>query len=760
MENLITVSKKRPVSFSRKGSDYVNLRSLFLIFVVMVLMIGGASAATLAGPDPCNSLDNWTQFYTGTAVENGTIHLGSGSGRGVGWADDMFSGDRTVSFTYVDFDESTDEYFVIRLNGSLVAGEYNDGWRIRVYEDGSHRLYDPSGSYETFTNSQPIDDGDTVNISMNGTHVCVLVNGNSAGILTGGNESGYIEFRSIPAGADTGFDNFTVTDVLQMESESGGGDTTPGNTYYVSSSGSDSNNGTTLSTPYANIQTALDKDNPGDVIYIVDDGIYYNQTLDIGANNVSVLAYNGTPLLTSGTYLTGSDWTGKTFDSYIGNLGRHTNTTIRGLNFTYYSGGFWGFGSYTNISNCYFSEMAGRNTADTTTRATLDINADTYSDATGEPLHDIFIVNNYFGNEATSGSSSSNSINVKGDMLGRDAYNIYIVGNEKTGSLLHQWLNLLVQSQEYVPTATYGFLNITIQDNYVHDLNSAIPYGIAVLQGLPRNMYVSGEKYNAYAGFVGIVSNSVFENVTTTTLTGTTNRCIWIQNPTSGYEIIPRSNDTIFRNWVSLGNGYDGGYLSQRSDNITLDGCDFWRYTLRDGSTKVLDHNESQPTYYLITNDGRTADTVLINKFSNGRLFTEDATGTITINSTGSYLTVGNDEYVTIEMLDYSATPETSATVTNVSDAGCTVTLAGDETVTFTEISTGNTTQVSLSSGDSIITFSQLDFDITEYWTPTAGTHYIGVPETHSWIGGEWVVTYSGTYTEAQTEVTGVEIRP
>jgi hypothetical protein len=49
---------------------------------------------------------------------------------------------------------------------------------------------------------------------------------------------------------------------------------------------------------------------------------------------------------------------------------------------------------------------------------------------------------------------------------------------------------------------------------------------------------------------------------------------------------------------------------------------------------------------------------------------------------------------------------------------------------------------------------------VTEYWTPTPGTHYIGVPETHSWIGGEWVVTYSGTYTEAQTEVTGVEIRP
>jgi hypothetical protein len=39
------VSKKRPVSFSRKGSDYVNFRSLFLIFLVLVVLSAGTSSA-------------------------------------------------------------------------------------------------------------------------------------------------------------------------------------------------------------------------------------------------------------------------------------------------------------------------------------------------------------------------------------------------------------------------------------------------------------------------------------------------------------------------------------------------------------------------------------------------------------------------------------------------------------------------------------------------------------------------------------------
>jgi len=48
----------------------------------------------------------------------------------------------------------------------------------------------------------------------------------------------------------------------------------------------------------------------------------------------------------------------------------------------------------------------------------------------------------------------------------------------------------------------------------------------------------------------------------------------------------------------------------------------------------------------------------------------------------------------------------------------------------------------------------------SEYWTPTEGTHYLNVPETSTWSAGSWITTFSGTYTEEQTEVTGVEVRP
>jgi hypothetical protein len=53
-----------------------------------------------------------------------------------------------------------------------------------------------------------------------------------------------------------------------------------------------------------------------------------------------------------------------------------------------------------------------------------------------------------------------------------------------------------------------------------------------------------------------------------------------------------------------------------------------------------------------------------------------------------------------------------------------------------------------------------LDVDTTEYWTPTPGKHYIGVPEINTWTSGAFVTTFSGTYTEEQTEITGVEVRP
>jgi hypothetical protein len=48
----------------------------------------------------------------------------------------------------------------------------------------------------------------------------------------------------------------------------------------------------------------------------------------------------------------------------------------------------------------------------------------------------------------------------------------------------------------------------------------------------------------------------------------------------------------------------------------------------------------------------------------------------------------------------------------------------------------------------------------SEYWTPEAGKHYTRVPEQWTWNAGSWDVTFVGTYTEAQTEITGVEVMP
>lgn len=53
--------------------------------------------------------------------------------------------------------------------------------------------------------------------------------------------------------------------------------------------------------------------------------------------------------------------------------------------------------------------------------------------------------------------------------------------------------------------------------------------------------------------------------------------------------------------------------------------------------------------------------------------------------------------------------------------------------------------------------------DTTEYWTPTPGKHYIGIPETWTWTEGAFVHNY--TYgqilpEDAPERVTGVEVMP
>jgi hypothetical protein len=128
-----------------------------------------------------------------------------------------------------------------------------------------------------------------------------------------------------------------------------------------------------------------------------------------------------------------------------------------------------------------------------------------------------------------------------------------------------------------------------------------------------------------------------------------------------------------------------------------------------------------------------------------------------------------------------SFTPlDTTPTTTNGTEQTFTIDLTktgnvtwyidSNEVQTNNSVSTASYTNSTASVGTYNVTVIATDgvtevnqtwiWTVTEYWTPTPGTHYIGVPETSTWSAGSWITTFSGTYTEEQTEVTGVEVRP
>ncbi|MGZ5534094.1 MAG: DUF7402 domain-containing protein [Methylobacter sp.] len=79
-------------------------------------------------------------------------------------------------------------------------------------------------------------------------------------------------------------------------------------TYYVSPTGSDSNNGTSLSTPVKTISKALSKAQAsGDIVYVLTGT--YPETLYISQSGITLSAYQGNqPVIDGGTSLPGRDW--------------------------------------------------------------------------------------------------------------------------------------------------------------------------------------------------------------------------------------------------------------------------------------------------------------------------------------------------------------------------------------------------------------------------------------------------------------------
>jgi len=110
-------------------------------------------------------------------------------------------------------------------------------------------------------------------------------------------------------------------------------------TYFVSTSGNDMNNGTSLSTPVKTINKGLSKaQTSGDIVYVMT-GIY-NETVDIVQSGITLSAYpNNSPIVDGGGSLPSQDW--GTLISVDGNYNTLSGFEVKNSNINgSYQGGY------------------------------------------------------------------------------------------------------------------------------------------------------------------------------------------------------------------------------------------------------------------------------------------------------------------------------------------------------------------------------------------------------------------------------------
>ncbi len=219
----------------------------------------------------------------------------------------------------------------------------------------------------------------------------------------------------------------------------------------------------------------------------------------------------------------------------------------------------------------------------------------------------------------------------------------------------------------------YFFSNISITNNtFIDGLNSAVYFGQF------ENSVISGNLISAPSVY-GIISTSTGLN---------TPRNITIQN-----------NRVI----DYVGGSLDSRlYLSEMENTDIIDN-EFEVIRLRDGNV-TIDESKIDFIFNL-----ESTDTQIV-KSSSGKLFSVDGENVIYDSDGGEILVAGDADFIFHWNNNYTLVPTSSVTVTNVSDTGCTVTLASAENVTFGEVETGNTITFGLSSGSTDIMFSSLDF--------------------------------------------------
>jgi hypothetical protein len=668
-------------------------------------MVQGVSAVTLAEDDfNRESLGgNWTILNGGDiGITDNKLNVSELTARGVGWNVDSFSGDRTLEYD-LSYYESTVPSHYIMLNSSLVSA--TDGYFIRAATNVLRLYAANGGSYVNFPVTTAITNDSHVAITWNTSVMGITIDSTECGYVNASDvgldsfTGGYIQYRGYGT-PGTGFfiDNFLVTDEFTPE----GAGPQPAYDYYLSTSGSDSNNGTTIATAWETLDHAVPQLEANQTLWILN-GTYYNQTGQIGVgiqgtpdNPIKIRAYNGTPTFV-GKGIT--NLTNYCLYGYNG-IEPTNNVIIDGITFKDYANSITYFGSYLTVSNCSILDPN-------------NIGSTSFIRVNSTNLH---IVDTYFNGSSyntISLASARTQFNQSGSIDNVLIERITIENNRK-----HGMINL-----------AGVFTNVTIRDsrfvnnNYsmIWSMDSDIDYQDTI-DGLYiyNNSFIDAEE-RAISLF-WILNGSIHDNNITSTLTGDTSIRLF------------NCNMDVYNNSINQDS------IFQVMSNITLNNNDLHV------DESEFDYNTT-PRKYLISKNflPQTYDSHVVIKDAidtifpvevwegaNSKIETTDnqLMSVVMVSNEGDYeytisdivatpnnisLSLSNDDQnaktrFIVTQYNYSITPITSATVTNLSDVGCTLTLDTVENVTFGELSTGNTTTFELPSGNTDILFSALDF--------------------------------------------------
>ena len=682
-------------------------RSLLFIFLVLVLLSAGTSSAN-------NIITSYEYHNDWLPVTGNTPGAGAG---------ESITLDKGYNVTAIEFymtssstsstlraaiynatgtvgtsasPDSLDEYSYIVRSDTITASEITEGWnRFNL----TNVTYLPAGDYSIGMLTVTRESGTTVSIARD-----------TANTTYPGNY--YYRYNDgdswSTAPNDVAFRIYTTDNVTENESPE------PATEYYVSPTGDNGNNGTTAESAWQTLSYSFSELTANDTLYVMP-GNYHNVSTPLRFSNsgtadapITVTSYSGRDTVS----ISGNDTGADIIDSAT--AGGIPRNYIIIENLSIYDSGVIRIDSAAHdwtIRNNHFERcnsigaMAENVTIESNTFVAPQWSFIQISQWTSEHFSKNVLIKN---NTVTDMNYPDGNVHGGLDLMYKwenvTFENNTMYGGSTSAIYIHQTTdydsadNGLIIRNNNISDTTRFFVterrvgNVTIEENTFSDIVPTASGGsyLDFQHGYGRSSHISVRNNTFVAGsdlsrqmIYWYCNESTFENNTVTSLS----------SESLGYEI------SLF-----------GGATA---DNTFVD-------TDSTDNTYVISPYSADGNHYVYYTNGRIFDSSLVD---------------VTINSSGSYAIVeGYSTADIITLTDYSLLA-TSATLDTVTDTGCNITLSSPETVTFGEITTGNTTTVDLSVGTSYITFSQLDFVdgdsfiITSFF-PTATTPSIALGDS------------------------------